>query len=271
MFGFFKKKPAAPTRAKTESGGPVLSVLLLEGDSYPLEALQRELAKKQIAGKLPTEMELGDKGILSFNLEGAIIALALMPAPYPEADLDGPISTTWMWPKNSPIQIVKRHRSFLLITMTLGMGNPVERRLVATAVTALAAEQPGVVAVYWPEGTLIHYPPLFVEMSKEMQSPELPPLYLWVDLRAGLNEDGTTALFTTGLTPLGHKEIEIPRIDMEVGEVREWLISIIYYLLEKGPILLDGQTIGMSADHQVKIRHLPSKFGHPGKVIRLEP
>jgi hypothetical protein len=66
-------------------------------------------------------------------------------------------------------------------------------------------------------------------------------------------------------------EIEIPRIDMPPGELREWLLTIMYYLLENGPVLKDGQTIGPSGEQQMRIRHCPSSFGHPGKVIRLEP
>jgi hypothetical protein len=66
-------------------------------------------------------------------------------------------------------------------------------------------------------------------------------------------------------------EIEIPRIEMAPGDLREWLLEIMYYLLENGPVLQDGQTIGMSAEQQLRIRHSPSSFGHPGKVIRLEP
>jgi hypothetical protein len=142
---------------------------------------------------------------------------------------------------------------------------------VLTAVTALAAKQPGVMAVYWPEATLVHFPPVFINMAEKINSPQAPPLYLWVDLRALRNEDGTTGLFTTGLSALGHMEIEIPRIDMEPGELREWLLNIMYYLLENGPVLQHGQTIGMTAEQQLHIRHCPSSFGHPGTVIRLEP
>jgi hypothetical protein len=65
-------------------------------------------------------------------------------------------------------------------------------------------------------------------------------------------------------------EFEIPGLEMEPGELREWLINIMYYVLEKGPVLKHGQTIGMTADHQLKIRHTKSSFGHVGQVIRLE-
>src|SRR5205814_3712816 len=92
-----------------------------------------------------------------------------------------------------PIDSIKRHRSHLLITMTGGTADPVRRRLILTAVTALAAKQPGVMAVYWPEATLVLFPPVFVNMAEKIKSPEAPPLYLWVDLRALRNEDGRLA------------------------------------------------------------------------------
>lgn len=207
--------------------------------------------------------------VFSFNIGDELLAMIVMPAPYP--DLEGPIATSWMWPPQPSIEAVKHHRSHLLITATGGAADPVRRRLILTAVTALAAKQAGVMAVYWPEATLVLFPRVFIDMAKAMDSPEAPPLYLWVDLRAFRNDDGTTGLFTTGLVKLGHMEIEIPRIEMDPGELREWLVNIMYYLLEKGPVLKNGQTIGMTAEQQIRILHSPSSFGHPGTVIRLEP
>jgi hypothetical protein len=269
MFGFFKKKQPDSPKGKLGPGGPIISALLLEGASFPVDAFLKQAAKTRIAGKAVSGINRDEGGVFSFDVGDEFLALALMPAPYP--DLEGPIATSWMWPRQPPIETVKRHRSHLLITATGGAADPVRRRLAVTAVTALAAKQPGVMAAYWPEATLVHYPPVFVNMAEKIDSPEAPPLYLWVDLRAFRNEDGTTGLFTTGLSALGHMEIEIPRIDMEPGELREWLLNIMYYLLENGPVLKHGQTIGMTAEQQIRIQHCPSSFGHPGTVIRLEP
>jgi hypothetical protein len=271
MLGVFKKKQTESSRDKLGPGESVISALLLEGESFPVDAFLKQAAKTRIAGKSVSSIRPDDSGVFSFNVGDEFLAMALMPAPYPATDLEGPIATSWMWPREPPIHNVKQHRSHLLITMTGGAADPVRRRLILTAVTALAAKQPGVMAVYWPEAALVLFPPVFVNMAEKINSPEAPPLYLWVDLRAFRNEDGTTALFTTGLAPLGHMEIEIPRIDMEPGELREWLLNILYYLLEKGPVLKDGETIGMSAEQQIRIRHCASSFGHSGKVIRLEP
>ena len=271
MFGFLKRKQVDSPEKKLGAGGPIIVALLLHGDSFPIDEFLKAVARERIADKAASGIDRGDGSVFSFNLGDEFFALALMPAPYPATDLEGPIATSWMWPPEPPIELVKQHRSHLFITMAGGAADPVRRRLTITAVTALAAKQPGVMAVYWGDAALVIYPPVFVSMAEEVNSPEAPPLYLWVDLRALRNDDGTTGLFTVGLAALGHMEIEIPRIDMEPGDVREWLLNIMYYLLEKGPALLDGQTIGMSAEQQIHIRHCASSFGHSGTVIRLDP
>jgi hypothetical protein len=237
MFGFFKKSQADSPKGKLGPGKPIISALLLEGDSFPADAFLAQAAKTRIAGKAVSDINRVQNGVFSFEVGDEFLALALMPAPYPAADLEGPIATTWMWPPQPAVEKVKRHRSHLLITTTGGAADPVRRRLTLTAVTALAAKQSGVTAVFWPEATLVIYPPVFISMAEEINSPEAPPLYLWVDLRVFRNQDGTTGLFTTGLSALGHMEIEIPRIDMAPGDLREWLLNIMYYLLAPNGLL----------------------------------
>ncbi len=70
---------------------------------------------------------------------------------------------------------------------------------------------------------------------------------------------------------LGHMEIEIPRIRMSPGDLRDWTINIAGYLLDKGPVLLDGNTIGMTAEQKIRIRHTTSMFDRPDLVLRMEP
>jgi hypothetical protein len=279
MLNWLKRTPAeppadAPTDGAAETldpGGPLISALLLAGDTFPFREFHKQFSKSQIGGHKPTGFKLDKNFILSFNAGDAFFALALMPAPYPWSDLEGPCATAWMWPQETPAATLRRHRTHLLCTMAGGEGDPIHRRLMLTAVTAAAAQQPGVMGVYWPEGTLVHYPLVFAEMGQSITSPDAPPLYLWVDFRVFRNKDGTFGLFTNGLRALGPMEIEIPRIKMPPGELRDWTVNIAYYLLENGPVLGHGHTIGMTAEQKIRISHMPSLFGHPGKVLRMEP
>src|SRR5262245_7073268 len=142
MFGLFKKKPADSSKDKRGTGAPIIAALLLEGDSFPAESFLKQAAKTRIAGQAASGINQGDGGVFSFDVGDEFVALALMPAPYPATDLEGPIATTWMWPPQPPVENVKKHRSHLLVTVTGGGADPVRRRLLLTAVTALAAKQP---------------------------------------------------------------------------------------------------------------------------------
>lgn len=269
MFGFGKRKQAGATRAEGTRGDPVISAVLMQGTTFPFDALQQRLSNFAIVGTKPSGLQLEKDGILTFNVGDELFALALMPAPYPWSDLEGPCHTSWMWPPGTSATSVKAHKTHLLVTAVGGKSDPIARRVALTQVTAHAAQLPGVMGVYWPDATMVHFPKIFIEMSKAA-SVEAPPMYLWVDFRIFRNADGTSGLFTTGLAPMGQMEIEIPRIDMPPGELREWAINIAYYFLEQGDKVKDGHTIGMTAEQQIRIRHRPSQFDRPGKVIRLE-
>jgi hypothetical protein len=266
----FVKKQIDSPKESWGGGVPILSAILLERESFTTDSFLKQMAKTCVRGKAVSGIKPEKEGVFSFQVGDEFFAFLHISTPYPD-DLEGPIATSWRWPREPTIENVKQHRSFLQVTMTGGAEDPVRRRLTLTAVTALAAKQSGVMVVYWGAASLVIFPPLFIVMAEEFNTAQSPPLYLWVDLRAFRNEDGTTGLFTIGFAALGHMEIEIPRIKMEIGELREWLVEIICYLLENGPVLMDGQTIGMSAEQQIRIRHCPSIFGHPGQVIRLEP
>ncbi len=256
---------------RSSNGGiPVISALLLMGDTFPFADLKKQLATFNVLGRSPNDIRFED-GLLSFQLGDELFVLALMSAPYPWSDLEGPCATAWMWPKNMPAIGLKHHRTHLLVTMISGRSNPVRRRLMLTAVTAAAAQQPGVMGIYWGDSTMVHYPKIFGEMAHLVTTQNAPPLYLWVDYRLFRNPNGTTGLFTTGLKALGHMEIEIPSIKMPVGKLREWAMNISQYLLTNGPVLKDGNTIGMTAEQQIRIRHRPSMFGRRDMVLRMEP
>ena len=268
MFGFGKRKGAA-TPTAGEPGGPVIAAVLLDDAAFDLDALRVALGAARIAGGRLTGGTVNG-GVLTLHWGDDLVGITRTNYPYPASDLDGPCATARMWPPgHSPADAVRRHRVFLLVTMTGGRSDPVRRRLAMTQVTAVAAGWPGVTAVYWPESTQVFYPPVFVDFARELTDPAAPPLYLWVDFRVFRNADGTSGLFTTGLAALGRMEVEIPSIDMPPGELREWSLNIAYYLLDAGDKVKDGDTIGVSAEHRIRIRYGPGSHGQPGRVMQL--
>src|SRR5258708_7027395 len=105
MFGFFKKQ-ASSSQRKPGMGGPIITALLVEGETFPVEAFLAQVGKTRFAGKAVSDINRGDGSVFSFNVGDEFLAMALMPAPYPASDLEGPIATTWMWPPKPPIENV---------------------------------------------------------------------------------------------------------------------------------------------------------------------
>jgi len=99
--------------------------------------------------------------------------------------------------------------------------------------------------------------------------PQSLPLYLWIDLRAGRTDSGKMAGFTRGLEALGHREFETEDSPEAPGELRERFIGLASYVLENGPVIQDGDTVGDSADHKIRVVHSPSAFGNEGQVMKL--
>ena len=270
MLGWFKRPTKEePKSTSSQKGGPVIAAVLLEGDSFPLATLQSQVATTKFLGCKPTDVKVKD-GILSSSLGDEIVCWAHMPAPYPWSDLEGPCATSWMWPGGmTATEIIRPHRTHLLVTMIGGKADRIRRRLILTGLTAIAGRQAGVLGIYWPDSTLVHYPKLFIKMADEVNSPQAPPLYLWVDYRVFRNADGTFGMFTTGLSAIGYMELEIPSVAMEPAELRQWGMNISYYLIEHGPVLKDRDTIGATADAMFRIRHVPSSHGAKGLVMRF--
>jgi hypothetical protein len=268
---FAATPPPVPGKlSKDPANGPAIAALLLSGSApFSVDALKSQLEKNPAPGQTRIST---DRGMLTFNQNDAIVAIAPMPAPYPWNDLKGPCATSWMWPSGTNAMSVKDHRLHVLVTVVGGKVAPIDRRLLLTRLAVIGAQQPGVMAVFWCEGTLVHHPKVFTEMGRKIVSPLAPPLYLWVDYRVERNTDGTIRLFTTGLDALGMMEIEIPSIGMPPAQLRDWAVNITYYLIEKGPVLKHGNTIGIDAAHQMRIRHAPSMYTRrtDAPVLRIE-
>jgi hypothetical protein len=55
-----------------------------------------------------------------------------------------------------------------------------------------------------------------------------------------------------------------------VDHALDRVFNAAHYLCDHGPVLLDGQTFGLSADERILISHRPSRWKRPGDVLFLE-
>jgi hypothetical protein len=219
----------------------------------------------------PPEIDKGD-GTLTFGHGEYFVAVALMPAPIPAQELEGPIATSWLWPEAEQ-QLAEQKGHLIVTAMTKDdQTDPVAHRKVLTQITAsVLASTEGALGVYWGDAGQLVGRELFLEMATEMLPDEIP-LPLWVDFRVGPvdQESGLSYGFTDGMEELGHKELVTQNATEPPGELRQRLMAIAEYLLANGAVIQDGHTVGEDDNERITVVFGPSPFGHEGDVMQLD-
>ncbi len=205
-------------------------------------------------------------GVISFRTAGAHFALALMPSPIPWSELSGPAESAWHWPEAAAR--LKRHQAHLIVTASSSTLDAIDLMLALTRVVAVAALSTPAAGIYWAGARQVHDVSAFVDEA-DTASREQLPLYLW--LRFGLlgEDDGSTTLHTTGLAELEHMELEFPHSAFDPQTLVDRAFNIAHYLLDHGPVLAHGHTIGISAAERLNISHAPSMFDPARQVYSL--
>lgn len=216
------------------------------------------------------DTEKTEKNVLSFEVgKQATVFLTLMPGPIPWSDLEGPCATSVLWPEAAAT--LKPHKSHLLVTIMFAEDRPpIEKSKLLTQVTASVVHTcEAALGVYWCNATLVIPAELFRSFAVEIL-PIGPPIHMWVDFRFFPNESKKMSGFTAGLTALGHMEIVTENSPESPPELRERFEGLIGYLLDNGPVIKNGDTIGEDANERITAVYSPSPFGHQGKVMRLD-
>jgi Domain of unknown function (DUF4261) len=244
----------------------IAMVALGKGAKLSGNAIQRDL--QETWPSLPSIGPLEKKDMtLSFDVGDDWVALGLMPAPIPWSDLEGPCETSWIWP--SAADDLKQHTGHVIVTVS-SEDEPIERAKLLTQVCAsILATTEQSIGVYWGDATLVIRKDIFRDFAVEIL-PDGLPIYAWIDFRVRRNEDDLSSGFTTGLKALGHMELETENASDKPGDLRERLVAIASYLLENGPVIKDGNTVGEDANERITVRYAKSAFGHKDKVMRLD-
>jgi hypothetical protein len=163
-----------------------------------------------------------------------------------------------------------------VVTWVSGTGRPLDAYRHLTRLVSAVLRATDGLGVYWGTAAHVIRADVYDTIAHESDDDSLP-VTLWVDFRA-FAEDGDaedaggdrSALFTVGLSAFGLMELEIGPSDKQPGELRELGMSVASYLIENGPVLGDGDTVGATEDQRVVVRHAPSMVDRPGTVYRLE-
>lgn len=203
---------------------------------------------------------------LSFEIDGGVAVIALMPFPVPESDLRGPCECAWWWPE--AVEVCRAQTGHFIVTCT-APGDAIEQALRLSDVVAAVASASGSPAVYWGAGTVVNPAKSFFELMPSASRDNLP-LPLWIELRVQQVAPGDFFFATTGMQQFNLMELEAEVQTSEPADVAGKLLDVAHYLCDQGPVLQDGQTIGASEEERICVRHVRSRWDRPGKVLKLE-
>ena len=203
---------------------------------------------------------------LSFSFGIASVILGRMSSEIVASDLQGPRLAASLWPNAD--HDLQEHLAHTIVTVS-GESDRVALATLLTQVTAsLLSVNTYAMGVFWTGAAKLIHRDVFLDQATQVM-PQGPPVHLWVECRVARPDLQSSAAFTTGMSALGHLELEVTQSPEAPADLMNRLLSLAGYLIEHGPVLSDGDTIGQDESERICIVHSDSAFGHPGRVMRL--
>lgn len=249
----FGKKPK-------ESGGPMMLFALMP-DASPLDAAKIQDAARSKFSNLRVKSTDSSHSGVEISVDGIDLLVAHMPVPIPGGEVEQNTQISRFW-HGEPLDAT--HGSHLIVVAASDQPAIDRARAATRAAAAISLAHP-VVGWYVGSSGQIVTPKVGVEMAEDDDS----FLALWVNVIASRDSDREWSMSTLGMEAFGHAEFEIVRA---TGDPEPWftrLLDLAVYVIESGPVLKHGQTIGQDEHEKIGIEVGKSMLGKPGQVIRL--
>lgn len=190
----------------------------------------------------------------------------------------------WSWEPGQTI--ADRHRAFLRIRSSYCFGanedSPVmpddyEPRPELEFVTRLAAallDVPGALCYFNPGGEVLRDQDTLRESLNYGWSHELPPLDIWSNVRLFKIDDTWSLMDTVGNGQLDLPDVEacFPNDSYDCGQIDNFLRNVTLYLLNKGEVINDGDTMDGPGNTRWRSRNCGSSLTDPPRrVLRFLP
>jgi hypothetical protein len=246
-------------------GITLAAVLLREKVAIPVSTILQEFQSRY--PELQASLASAEDGTASFELVFGEAIIADMGAPLPWSDLEGPCATSLLWA--GAAAEVGQHQSHLVVTI-LSEVAPVEAATQFTKVTAtILSAFEHAIGVLWFDAALLVPKALFLDMCETVVTYEAP-IDIWVDFRVGRDGDNQSTGFTQGVAALGLMELEARKVPETPGDLRSRLQNLARYLVQNGPVIADGHSVGYDAEERIRVVYGSSGFGAEGQVMQLQ-
>ena len=207
--------------------------------------------------------ELGGD-ILTFNVGEHICAVSLMPAPIPDGEAEASAAYNYYWPE--AVETTRQHQAHLLVAVMPGdEDNALVRMQLYSKIISSCLADANALGVC-TSGT-VFAPDFYRSVCAEMHQDQLP-VPVWVFLGLYQDESGNHA-YTIGMRQFDKMEMEIRASQHDMSDLHSTLLGICAYIISEDVTLHDGETIGFSAEQQLRISQSPAIAGSAEETLKI--
>jgi hypothetical protein len=213
--------------------------------------------------------EISEKDIVTITRGQETVGfLAHIPAPIPDGEAEENADRNFLWPNGR--QEAAAHRSHAIIT-NMGSGreqSPVQSALEVSRLALVALELFDGLGVYWGNACVCNSRQVFEGFCEDI-SEEHFPVPVWLRFQVVRPAEGEVGLYTLGMQQFGLMDIEVDRCTMRPQNLFEFVSNIAHYLIQSGPVIADGNTVGGSEEERILVRHRPSMIDKGRRVYKI--
>ena len=258
------KRNEAADEDESDRTGVFTGFVLLSRGEWDKEQFIRDMQEKwDIAVDEYDESEEKDDDALVFEVGDMLAAVSLATYPIPNGEAEGNAENNYMW--EDAVKVAKEHRAHIMVAVLGKEEDLLEKGKLFTKVVAACCRQDYATGIY-TSGVV--FEPRFYEGFADMMQEDELPIFNWIWFGLWRDEHGMNG-YTYGMASFGKDEMEVLGTDAEPGDLRDFLASLVSYVLENDVELHDGETIGFAEDDKHTITRSPG-VGLPEEQMTLK-
>ena len=221
------KRAEIEAEDESDHTGVFTGFVLLSKAEWDKEQFIRDMKEKW---DIPVDeydaSEEKDDDALVFEVGDMLAAVSLASYPIPGGEAEGNAENNYMW--EDAVKVAKEHRAHLMVAVLGKEEDLLEKGKLFTKVVAACCRQEYATGIY-TSGVV--FEPQFYEGFADMIQEDELPIFNWIWFGLWRDEHGMNG-YTYGLDSFGKDEMEVLGTDAKPSDLRDFLASLVSYVLE---------------------------------------
>lgn len=244
----------------------MLAFLLLSKTCGPdFSKLQMRIAER-IENSVSVDEPSAISGTLLYRHGNYLLSVIPMDLPLPADQNDTSLASMRSWP--GAAEALEKHKAHVSLGVAGGDSGRERALLLQKLIVATSEACPETLGLFYTNAETLWPAELVVESAKAHPETVLEPVFVFAQL-AKTERKGEISATTTGLSAFGLMEIETEGFTGSPEDLNATVHNFAAYLIDEGPVVKDGDTIGPDAATKFTVHHAPSTNVAGEKVYRL--